>query len=558
MNIYKLDVDSNSIGGYFSNEQIDFLSIIQCTTHDEIINFVRNCEQIRYFYTEEELNLFRDIKDIEKLKRSIFKKYQSTLVPHGSSKHEILLNNLRNCRLKDVEITQIAEIYQGSKTSESKLKQIRDKVMEWYPESWREICKHIHQIISEERDQNCDSKLYDEVSLLNVALDMFDTLLIGSGRPENIINELFVEGQDERIDLYFIKRDLDFAKRNGKQVRLHSLLTKGATENLLKGKSKEEIKIILKSYVKAMIDFINDYNTNNSVSKVNEADKEEPLIKAIDLFNEIVTFEECFYCDGKYYECKGKDSKGNYISYIDDTGIEETLPEGAETTYVSTWEKNFGITIEDICEIFEYAREHKPDDVDYLYNEPFLENDRRIKKVLEVVREINNVSPGLIDTLGSQMHITITQETNGIKRCFEDFRELQEEGMKIQITEFDMSLGNDRIKDFIGDRPKYTFKEAYDFKKKRLAEISAIIKESGVNLAGISYWSLTDRMDCNLERVIGKLKESGIISDVSELTTVCGGLIPTSEEYLKIYKQPKVLRSIREIITSSNKCDPSD
>ena len=97
LDIYKWNVKSNSVGCYFSSEQLDFLSIIQSTTSEQLVNFVRNCEQIRYFFSEEELATFRDAQDIEELKRAIFKKYQDTLVPHGSTRSEILLNNLRNC-----------------------------------------------------------------------------------------------------------------------------------------------------------------------------------------------------------------------------------------------------------------------------------------------------------------------------------------------------------------------------------------------------------------------------------------------------------------------------
>ena len=44
----------------------------------------------------------------------------------------------------------------------------------------------------------------------------------------------------------------------------------------------------------------------------------------------------------------------------------------------------------------------------------------------------------------------------------------------------------------------------YNIKEKCINAISEIIKLSGVDLSGISYWSLTDLIDCNLERLRSK------------------------------------------------------
>ena len=72
-------------------------------------------------------------------------------------------------------------------------------------------------------------------------------------------------------------------------------------------------------------------------------------------------------------------------------------------------------------------------------------------------------------------------------------------------------------------------------KRDRINSISSIINNSGVKLNGISYWSLTDNVDCNLERVRTKLLSKGIISDIGQVPTVCGGLIPTSLQYTNLY-----------------------
>lgn len=50
---------------------------------------------------------------------------------------------------------------------------------------------------------------------------------------------------------------------------------------------------------------------------------------------------------------------------------------------------------------------------------------------------------------------------------------------------------------------------------------------------GISYWSLTDGIDCNLERIRSNALMTHQISNVNEIPTVCGGFIPTHRESVK-------------------------
>ena len=250
---------------------------------------------------------------------------------------------------------------------------------------------------------------------------------------------------------------------------------------------------IIKEYVKQSIDFINDYNSSH---KININDKEEAVINAVDLFNEIVSFD--------------KNEKGEYYNI---------------------WERKYGISLPELMSCFEYALVNKPEGVNYLYNEPFLEDDQRRQKVFETLAQ---TTPGLIDTLGSQMHITITQDIDSIRRCFADFKKLQESTEKeIQITEFDMCLGRSDVPRVFGPNADISLERVYQEKDKKISEISSAINESGVKLSGVSYWSLTDGIDCNLERIRSNALSNHQISNVNEIPTVCGGLIPTHKKIVK-------------------------
>lgn len=465
MDIYSLNVDSPIKGGYFSSEQIDLLSIIQCQSIDELMKFIANCDQINHVH-----GIFESINgmDLESAKRSIFKSYQDSMVYHDQGLDSSIINRFNYLGITSEELMSVID--------------------KSHPRS-QEILSINHHFISEEWNQT-KSISYEEMETLNSQLPIFNSMLIGSGKIYKVINK-YDTNKETKYDFYFAKRDLDFAYKNGKQVRFHSLLVK-EDGKIFNEKSKEEIMDIIKEYVKQSIDFINGYN---STHKININGKEEPVINAVDLFNEIVSFD--------------KNEQGEYYNI---------------------WEQKYGILMSELMSCFEYALINKPEGVNYLYNEPFLENDERRKKVFETLAQ---TTPGLIDTLGSQMHITITQDIDSIKRCFADFKRLQDNGMQIQITEFDMCLGRHDVPRVFGPNADISLEIVYQEKDKKISEISSVIRESGVRLSGISYWSLTDGIDCNLERIRSNALANHEISNVNEIPTACGGLIPTHKKLIK-------------------------
>lgn len=485
MDINKLQVNSKIIGGYFSSEQIDLLSIIQCKDNHELIYFILHCDQIKNSFSKKNIDYLKTLS-LDKFKEIVFKSYQDTMVPHDSNKLLTIENKLKHCGIHKDDIQKIKDNISLSNI----IPWIKDYIMKNYPNNYQDIFTMSHHFISTERDQLKEENIYNELSLLNSNLGLFNTMLIGSGRIYNVINE-FYDSSDKKYDFYFAKRDLDFAYKNNKQVRYHSLLVK--EDKLFNKKSKKEILEMIEDYVKESIDFINNYNENYHI-KINNQDL--PIINAIDLFNEIISFE--------------KNDKGEYYNI---------------------WEEKYDITIDDILNAFDYAYKNKPKGIVFLYNEPFLENDERRKKVFSILNEINTKRPGLLDTLGSQMHITIGEDENKIERCFEDFNKLQKAtGIHIQITEFDMSLNKKDALRLFDSNSDVTLKEIYLFKQKSLLSISSIINNSGIILDGITYWSLTDGIDSNLERIRTELLSNGIISNINQIPTVYGGLLSTRKE----------------------------
>ena len=135
MEAFYLDVLSNNIGGYFSSEQLDLLSIIECQTYEEIIIFIKQCEQLKGLFKEEDFpKCFT--QDIEQLKRYIFKTYQDTLVLHDSDINTILDNTLSHLDITQEDKEVIKKAYPNKEY-------IREYIKNKYPNNYVEIFKYV-------------------------------------------------------------------------------------------------------------------------------------------------------------------------------------------------------------------------------------------------------------------------------------------------------------------------------------------------------------------------------------------------------------------------------
>ena len=354
-----------------------------------------------------------------------------------------------------------------------------------------------HRFIGTERDQ-MRSLTFDELSGINDILPEYNTILVASGRYYDVTKKMYDEQitDMEKYDFYYAKRGLDFCHKNGMHARYHTLLDKQTMEEHLIGSPKEEVLKELQEYVKHSIDFISKYNEKHKIGG-------KGIITSVDLFNEIISFDP---------------------------------------PYRNMWEELHGISNEELISVFQYALDNKPEGITYVYNEPFLENPERRQAVLKQLEQINSLCPGLVDTIGTQMHIEMSQSPEDVRNCFED---LKKAGVNVQITEFDMCLperfmfdenGKARsesgILDFINQKTGMTLGSITELKKIRMNEISKAIEETGVSLEGITYWSISDKLDHNLERTNRKTFEQGLQRDVA--TTRYAGLYSDFSKEQKI------------------------
>lgn len=495
------EIDAPIQGIYLSSEMIDLLSIIQCTNIEQLQEFVRGCSQLSI--DENEIKNW-DNNNFENLKKEIFEKYKESFISTQETttkREEVFKKTLLNAGLQENDVQRYYEVFMNLGVDG-----IKALLKQEHPNEYAEISKKQHEFITSERDQ-IKNVSYSEMQKINNLLPNSNTILVGSGRYYDVTNKLYNPNIDmPKYDFYHAQRGLDFCQKNGMNARYHTLLDKQTMENALVGKSKDEIIAELKAYVKESIDFINEYNSEHKLSNG------RPVISSVDLFNEIISFD-----------------KLNENGEIDNENGQ----------YKNMWQELHGISLKDLAEIFQYANEHKPDGVTYVYNEPFLENAERRKVVIDTLKQINAISPGLIDTLGSQMHIEMTQSSDEISREFQDFKRLQDEGYNIQITEFDMCFPERKMFDTKGKiQTQFSTEAILDYKSKKMNELSQIIKNSGVKLEGLTYWSISDTLDHNLQRTNQNTWKSGLPRDIA--TTRYSGLYSFAKERQVLFSEQEI------------------
>lgn len=482
MQEFSLKLENPINGIYLNSETIELLSIIQCKNIEELKDFAINCSQLNI--SEEDLTSWND-NDIEDIKRKLVEQYKSTLVSMEQSiknRRSTLELVLKHSGITADEVDSYISVFQNDGYEGIK-KQLKAE----HPESYDIFTEKAHRFIGTERDQ-MKSITYEELSGLNDILSNHNTILIGAGRYYDVTKKIYDEHipNMEKYDFYYAQRGLDFCYKNGMHARYHTLLDKQTMEEHLIGKQKEYVLAELQEYVKKSIDFISKYNKEHKING-------KGVICSVDLLNEIISFDE---------------------------------------PYRNMWQELYGISNEELVSIFQYALENKPDGITYVYNEPFLENSERRQVVIEQLSRINELAPGLIDTIGTQMHIEMTQNIDDIRHCFEEFKRLEQLGIGTQITEFDMCLPERFMFDENGkirseqdlvelinskiSKSGITIGSIAEFKSMRMDEILKAIEETRVQLDGITYWSISDTLDHNLERTNRKTYEQGLQREIAQ------------------------------------------
>lgn len=480
---YFLDIDAPEKTIYLGQTQIDLIEITELSSPEELANYVENCAQ--FVYTPQEIDKLK--ASFPESKKEIFATYCASIPQDYHSKNDaaILIRNFDVPGMDEAEIDEVMDLYLNGYTKTA---------LEVISKQDKSILTEIKNNFFRRQQADYDDikyTTYEEIENLGKHLSDFNCLLITSGKYSCVENS-------QRFDDYHIRRGLNFAKKHNLQVRYHSLLTKDMPRDL-------DVEAI-KQYVKDSIDFISKYNSENTVEVGSE---QLPVIRSVDLMNEIISMTP--------------NEKGEYGNI---------------------WEKR-GISIPILGRIFAYAKEHKPEGITYVYNEAFVELPEKRAKQIEMARTL--AANGLIDTFGTQMHISINTKREDIEAAFRDLKNLQEEsGLSIAITEFDCYVPHkklDRIIKVTEDKTK--IKEIVGtLKKDKLKDVEEAAEKANLSFSEVGYWSSTDSMDHNKRRA----RQNGATKK-ENFKTLYGGLYGDSLRTPEVKKQPVQKEQVPEIDT---------
>lgn len=265
---------------------------------------------------------------------------------------------------------------------------------------------------------------------------------------------------DGTFDFSHLQKALDFAKENGQQVRLNTLLFYMDCPDYLYNlpvneENKQRVKQVLSNYVEQITSFIRDNGYDSTV-------------RSIDVFNELLNR---FAMDGEIpYQYRG--------DIVQDPNIKDF------DNIKSGWLKF--LNVEDLCDVISIARRNLPN-TDFMYNDDNVIDPRKIPATTEILKRIrqyeNSHETRLIDSIGTQMHID-----NGVtkEQIINMFNTLKQYGLPIEITEFDMAM--------ISNVEGLSEEEIKNLRIQKMNDFFEAINEcrKNDNIRGFTIWSKTD------------------------------------------------------------------
>lgn len=447
--MYSLAVETPIKGIYLGETQIDLMTISETSNTNELLAFIKNCAQVNY--SEEQLQALCKMK-LDSAKRKVFDDYRRTLVGPADLKRDPSLNLKNKIIELGLDSDLADEVFKLYKAGE--VTRATDYITSRLNIDLGTIVAQTFKRHNFDYDDvKCSS--YEEMEALVREVSKFDSITITAGKYYRVMN-------NGVFNPYHIRRVLDFCKKHDVQARYHGLLTQGTIEHF-NGKPKEAVMEELRKYVTASIDFINRYNEENKLSDG------MPVIRTVDIFNELINLKK-----------------------------DKTALQG----YYNVWEQ-LGLSPADIVDIFAPAIGNKPPGVDYVYNEAFVETEEKRQVQLSLARKLKALAPELIDTFGTQMHITTEFKADTIEKTFTDLQRFSEEtGIQLAITEFDMYVPEKTI-DRLEKQGKTSAQISEYANVAKLAQLESIAlaaRNTGIEFVEISYWSATDSMDHNKQR----------------------------------------------------------
>ena len=498
-----LQLNTSKNGIYLSQQQIDLLMITELKSKEELKNYVENiCGQFPNMTVEDIVSNYRSIQtldELEEAKKELYKKYQDSLISYLDNAK---MNSIEQAKVKLEKLSITAQEQDAclSFISQGKIEDVYKYLQQ------RHGVDFITQFNRYMKDdfENVKSVSYEEMKSLSNLISndpSIDTIIIATGKFDNTI---YQSSNGKVFDPYLTEKALYYCMSHNKHMRYHALFDQSHVDNLLrqsKGlKDHDKILAEMKSFVKKSIDFIEENN-----KQLADGSK---VINTVEIFNELVE--------------KNKSNK--------------------DSSYDMVWEKNFGITIDEIISCFDDIK--KPVGVEFMYNETTLtESQRKRDKVEEVLFEIDKLKPNLIDSFGDQMHLSdkdvMTEKGNqNLVETAKMIKRIQDgkvmvdgevktiKPKKTECTEHDFHFENEFLSKYETTKNNRTTATLWSIKRGMQDYIGNCYLANGVEFQRSTYWTLFGRNDHNLVRNNIKIdKENSRGANKPLLSSMQAGII---------------------------------
>lgn len=329
-------------------------------------------------------------------------------------------------------------------------------------ESKEEVAKKIEQALTEEEQQetyriNNSLTVVEKEGIKQTKIEAVRNLLEQVRSRNSItLDEVGKYGNivlpDGSFNFTKLKTCLDFAKQEGKKVRINTLIFyMDCPKELYDLEKTEENKEIVKQKLMDYVDATTKFIRDNGYSET---------VRSIDVINEVLNR---FPMTGNSpYQYRG-----------------DITPSSLDDNVMAGWLKH--LTIEDLCDVLKVARKNLPS-TDFMYNDDNLVDSNKLPATFEIINRIQQYEKShnirLIDSIGTQMHINSNVKKQDIKNMFHQLQKLR---LPIEITEFDLKMVDGKSQDL----------QTEIARQLKINDLYSIFQEEP-NLRGFTIWSKTD------------------------------------------------------------------
>ena len=460
-NITKIeDLNIKNKGTTLNEQDIDLMMIANSSNIEELKKALEKITNINYTISEDEINQ----EQFQNIRQKAFKLYMKSLTP-------------RNDYYKDnnIQLGKKIEYLTESGIFDSEELKIFKNILKENKGDINKILSELSIAFSEEKNHQIFQTMNDyspieKTGIIGTDIETYQRMFKELDNYNSItLDESAKYGSvalaDGTFDFRHLQKVLDFAKNNGKQVRLNTLLFyMDCPEELYKldptqEENKDKVLETLKDYIGQITDFINKNGYTETV-------------RSIDVFNELLNR---FPMNG--------DTPYQYRGYIYQDSEAKDFD-----NIKSGWLKF--LDVEDLCEAISVARKNLPD-TDFMYNDDNLIDPDKIEANTIIIDRIkqyeeeNNIK--LINSIGTQMHIDDSVEKKDIIKMFDNLSQYK---LPIEITEFDMAMVSNNLKGL-------SRVDIHNLKIQKMYEVFNAINECKEkdNIRGFTIWSKTDEQN---------------------------------------------------------------